>query len=173
MPSFFYLNKLLHIGVRHQYSLNLNNVIKAHLGLFSDCKYQYVVFYVYPALIAIGLSGVYNAESNVMEQLNIVVSSLLSALLAIMSIIISKDISQLDNEGMIERAKNVITVTNNAIIFDVLVGVFSMIINLLLFAYTPDNLFRRIVTVVSYYLLIVMLITLLLIIKRLSKLSEL
>ncbi|MCR5196511.1 MAG: hypothetical protein K6D38_09335 [Pseudobutyrivibrio sp.] len=153
--------------------LDLRKVIKNHFLLFKDCKYQYAVFYIYPVFIAAGIAYKFTPESSFMEQLNVVVSILLSALLAIMGILVSKSFNALQ-ENQFERAKRILTETNNAIIFDVFIGIVLIIINLVLYTVDLTNmLWGQFLAGISYYLLIVMLLNILLIIKRLSNLSDL
>lgn len=153
--------------------IDLNKVFVEHFGLFSKSKYQYVIFYVYPLMISAGISYYFTPEASFMEQFNVVVSILLSALLAIMSILISKDLSGLQ-EDQREKAHAILKETNNAIIFDVAIGIVLIIFNLVLFTLDIGNaLGAKIIAGISYYLFIVMLMTILLIIKRLSKLSDL
>ncbi len=153
--------------------MNLNKVFKEHFGLFKKCKYQYVIFYVYPILVSVGICFYFTPKASFMEQFNVVVSILLSALLAIMSILISKDFSGLADDAR-NNAKAILCETNNAIIFDVSIGIMLIIVNLVLFTIDVENtLWAKVIAGISYYLFIVMLLTILLIIKRLSRLSDL
>ena len=153
--------------------IDLNKVFKEHMGIFKKNKYQYVIFYVYPLFISVGISYYFTPESSFMEQFNVVISILLSALLAIMSILINKDFSSVGIETK-EKAKAILKETNNAIVFDIAIGILLVIVNLVLFTIDIGNaVWAKIVAGISYYLFIVMLLNILLIIKRLSRLSDL
>lgn len=152
--------------------ISLGKVIKNHMSLFKQTKYQYVIFYIYPIFISIGIAYFTNPTDTFFEQENVVISILISALLAIMSILISKNYEDVEEEYL-QNIKAVLKETINAIIFDVSIGAALMITNLIKITINIDcEIVQKIFAGVTYYLFIVMILTILLIIKRLGNLID-
>lgn len=61
------------------------------MALFKNARYQYLVFYIYPLIMSIGISILYVAEKEMYKDITVVVSIFISMLLAILSIITTKD----------------------------------------------------------------------------------
>ena len=140
--------------------------------IFKEHKYQYVIFYIYPFLISIGLTYFSNMNSTFIEQENVVLSIMLSALLTIMGILVSKNYDTKDPDVK-ARINGVLYETNNAIIFSVVLGIILMILNLIFCSTNiTNNHINKIIVGCNYYLFIVMLLTILFIIKRLGNLLD-
>lgn len=150
---------------------DIGKMIKEHLLLFKNCRYQYCVFYVFPAFIGVGIALIYKPDVFFVEQLNVVISILMAALLSIISIILSKEYKDLD-DGSLIRVKKVIGETNNAVVFSVSVGILLMVINMLYLAICTKKNLSVFFCAMIFYLFIVLLLNILLITKRLSKLIE-
>lgn len=112
---------------------DLRKVFKQHFLLFKDAKMQYLTFYLYPMMLSVGIACFYIADVAFYENLNVIVSILISMLLAIYSILAGKDIEKYDKDRM-TKIKAVIKETNNAITFSVVISVFLMILSLVIVA---------------------------------------
>lgn len=157
---------------------NLRAVIVNHLKLFKNCPGQYIVFYAFPLIFAIGLSLVYQAGSSFYSELSVVLGILLSMLLAMLSILGGYDFSTIQDDVQRERGMKGIEETTNAILFDSV-----LIIGLLLYGLTiivvsgaslPQFLYKlkAIVSGFAYYCFVVILLNLLLVIKHMSNLIK-
>lgn len=90
---------------------NIRKVVKNHLSVFKSCPYQYVIFYVFPLFLAIGLALIYQAGQSFYSELSVVIGIILSILMAILSIISGYDFSNVKDEGQRKRANDVLTET--------------------------------------------------------------
>lgn len=150
---------------------NLREIFKQHFLLFRDARLQYLTFYVYPMILAVGISCFYIADATFYENLNVIVSILISMLLAIYSILAGKDIEKYDENRKV-KIKTVIKETNNAITFSVVISIFLMFLSLVMVALgdIQYNILAMVFSILVYYLFIVLLLNILLIVKRLGKL---
>jgi hypothetical protein len=160
---------------------NLRKIFFDHLNIFQDCKSQYIIFYVLPVLFAVGLSLVYSAGLEFYSQISIILSILLSMLLASLSILCGYDFSTVEDAGQRERAQTVIKDTTNAIIFDCVLCLFMLLIGLTVvvlggntLSWLPFNIsvIKVVVSGISYYIFLVIILNLLLIVKQLCKIIE-
>jgi len=162
---------------KHETFFNIHEVVKQHLSLFRKCKYQYVVFYGYPLLFAIGLALIYEANATFYSEVSVLIGILLSMLLAILSILTGFDFSVVENEFQKAKVKKVVSETINAIVFNAILCIFMMIYGLAIivlggvdFSWIPIDL--TIISGIAYYIFVVILLTLLLIVKHMSKIIE-
>lgn len=151
---------------------DLRNIFTKHLALFKDSKRQYLTFYIYPLLLAVGISIFYVADTDFYEGINVILSIFVSMLLAIFSILVSKDYSDLE-ETKKSKIKKVLEETNNAIIFTICLCIFLMIVGLIMIAIKSlCAIVSMTIATVTYYLFLIILLNILLIIKRLGKLVQ-
>lgn len=157
---------------------NFNKIIKDHLMLFKDCKLQYLVFYFFPFILAVGLSLLFTVNVSFFSHLGIVVSIILTILFTLMSMLTNFDISKIEDIGQKKKVKEAIRQTINAIFFDCIIGIFLLLLGFVSIAAGGNNLqwipfdthiCKIILSIITYYLLSVVLLTLLLIIKNISK----
>ena len=160
---------------------NLRSVIQKHLGLFRNCRFQYIVFYVFPLLFAVGLAMLCGANRSFFSELSVILSILISVLFAILSILCGHDYSAVSDEFQKKRAKGVLQDTMNAIVFTVFLCIFLLLYGLvfsiiggLSFEWLPFDMeiIKRIVSGLAYYLIVVILLNVFLIFKHMSKLVE-
>ena len=155
---------------------NLRGVITAHLGLFKNCKIQYFIFYGIPLLFASGLAMVYEAGETFFSSLIIIVSILISMLLAILSILTTKDYVSAKNQQQHAKVRQVVGETITAIIFSVVLCIFLLLYGLIMVIIGDINfdinMVKKILAGVSYYSFTVILLNLLLIVKRISRIID-
>lgn len=157
---------------------NLREILSQHILLFQNCKSQYFVFYFFPLLLSIGLSLLVTVNTAFFSHLGVVLSIILSMLLALMSILTNYDYSIIENQKQKEKLKVVVKQTTNAIIFSCIIGILMLLIGFVVIAVSDKNiswipidlnLCKILLSVFTYYGLCVILLTLLLIIKNLTK----
>ena len=160
---------------------NLRDVIIKHMKIFENCPFQYVIFYGFPLLFAIGLAMIYEAGSTFYSNLSVILGILISMLFAILSILVGFDFSSVKDKEQQNKAKNVIQETVNSIVFDSVLCLFLMLYGLVLIVLDGVNfvnfpidisIIKSILSGISYYIFTVILLTLLLIIKHMSKIIE-
>lgn len=157
---------------------NVRDVIKKHLSIFLDCKSQYVIFYIMPLFFAVGLSLIYEADMNFYENISVIISILLSMLLAILSILATKDYILSGDEKRNKRIIEVVKETINAIFFVALLCILvlsiGLVMNIILSMTSVPfiNVIKYIIVSILYYLFVVILLNVLLIVKRISKIIE-
>ena len=160
---------------------NLNQVFRKHFALFKNSKSQYLVFYVLPLILAIGLSMLYTAAEDFFTELSVILGIVLSVLLTILSILSGYDFSTVKNEEQRKKGKAVVTDTINAITFNSLLCIFLLLYNLVLivlaggdYSWVPFDvaILKITASIVAYYLFSVICLTLLLVVKQMSKIIQ-
>lgn len=172
----FVLINTLFLFRKNESFFNLRDVIKDHLGLFRNSKSQYVIFYISPLLFAVGLSMIYEAGETFYINLSVIVSVLLSMLLAILSILTGKDYSSIEDDNQRKNIKRVTQETITAIVFDSMLCIFLLLYGLVMIVIDgvafDAEVVKRIFAGIAYYSFAVMLLNLLLIVKRMSRIIE-
>lgn len=172
----FLLINIFFLFRKNESFFNLRDVIKDHLDLFHDCKSQYVVFYFSPLLFASGLAIIYEAGETFYTNLSVIVSILLSMLLAILSILTGKDYSSIADSHQHDNIQNVTQETITAIVFDTLLCIFLLLYGLAMIIIDGvsfnTGIIKRVFAGIAYYSFSVTLLNLLLIVKRMSRIIE-
>lgn len=158
---------------------NFREIVKDHLCLFSNCKSQYIVFYFLPIVLSVGLSLLFSANSAFFSHLGVVLSIILSMLLALLAMLSGYDFSIFEDEEQRTNAETTVKQTINAILFCCIVGIVLLLIGFVVIAasgknveWIPLNVCKIVVSAFSYYQFIIILLNLLLIIKNMSKIIE-
>ena len=160
---------------------NVRKTIHDHLHLFSACKFQYVVFYVFPLGFAIGLAMVYDAGPSFYSELCVMLGIILSMLFAILSILSVQNYSDVCDEDQKQKGKEALRKAINAIVFEVILSLFLMLYGLVIVVmYQSDNvtvpfdviIIKRVLSGIAYYVFAVILLNLLLVVKQMRKLIE-
>lgn len=166
---------------KHEPFFNLRDILKKHLGLFSNATEYYVVFYFIPVLFAVGLTLLYEAGVSFYSELSIVLGIVLSILLAILAIIGVFDFSKVIDNEQKKKSCTVLSETLNAIVFTSVLCLFLLLYGLSIIVvsgaslpWLPINrsILKGIASGIAYYLFLVILLNLLLIIKQMCKLIE-
>lgn len=175
LAVFIIVNALL-LFRKNESFFNLRDMVKDHLSLFRECKSQYWVFYINPLFFAIGLSMMYEAGETFYTNLSVIISIILSMLLAILSILTGKDYSTISDDNQRNNIKHVTEETITAIIFDSLLCIFLLLYGLVMIVIDNivfnSDIVNRILSGVAYYSFAVILLNLLLIVKRMSRIIE-
>jgi len=160
---------------------NLREILRNHLDVFSDCKSQYFVFYILPLFLSVGLSLLFSANVAFFTHLGVVLSIILSMLLALLTMLSGYDFSKFEDEEQRSNAEKTVKQTINAILFSCIIGIVLLLIGFIVIAangksveWIPLNIeiCKNVVSAFSYYLFILELLNLLLIIKSMSKIIE-
>jgi hypothetical protein len=151
--------------------IDLRNVFAGHFKMFKNSRIQFIVFYVCTLGSAIGISLVYVADSTLYENIIVVMSIFVSMLMAMLSLMKSRDYSQLKGKQK-ENIMEVIKETDNQVVYCTFISIVVIICSLIMIAFSRfDNLiFMTITSAIIYYLIEVVLLNILLVMKRLGKL---
>ena len=150
---------------------SLRKIIKEQLALFQRSKHQYIVFYILPLVLAVGIAFLYTAKEDFFVMLNTILSIILSILLAVLTILSAKDFSKVQDNEKRNNVKRVVKETISAISFVAILCVFLLLFDLVMIAIKDISVCWTISIMVSaliYYVFIIILLCLLMIIKRIS-----
>lgn len=160
---------------------NFREIMKDHLCLFSNCKSQYFIFYVLPLFLGVGISLLFSANTAFFSHLGVVLSIILSMLLALLAILTGYDFSIFKDNEQRNTAETTVKQTINAILFCCIIGIVLLLIGFIVIATSGKdfewipfdiNVCKIVISAFTYYLFIVVLLNLLLIIKNMSKIIE-
>lgn len=160
---------------------NCRKIMKDHFALFSNCKFQYFVFYILPIFFSVGLSLLFTVNQEFFSYLGVVLSVILAMLFALLAILSGLDFSKFTNKDYREKAELAVKQTINAVLFCCIIGIILLLIGFTaIVAKTPPIELpacvlvacKTLISIFSYYLFVVELLNLLLIIKNMSRIIE-
>ena len=146
---------------------DIRNIILDQFKMFSDARGQIIVFYGAPLLLAIAVLKCKCINKEIVDNVVIVLSIIISMLFAMLSILNGYQNNDKDYVELLEQ-------TYSAILFQCVVCVISLIIS---FAqYFVDNynsdILLKVVSFVLYYLIFVMILNIFVILKRMKALFD-
>lgn len=156
---------------------NFREIISEHLSVFKECKSQYFVFYVLPLFLSVGLTLLFDVNTNFFTHLGVVLSIILSILMAVLAMLCDFDYSKFKDENQKSKCKISVKQTINAILFCCIIGISLLLLGFVVIAASENNInwitidmtvCKKVLSVVTYYLLIVVLLNLLLVMKNIS-----
>ena len=108
---------------RNNNFINIFKIIADHFKIFDGAKKHIIVLYVVPILTATGISIVYTFSNSMVEAIMVVISVVISALLAFQGGILNIESNKKD-----ERKKAILEETNASINFTVLINIILVLI---------------------------------------------
>lgn len=158
--------------------LNIRGVFKEHLLVLIKSPLQFCAIIIVPMIISI-IGAIYHPLSEgIVDNLNIVLSILISMFFAVLSILVSLTRKK-EEEGkpLTPEEKNYNTLldqTFNAVIFESALCILLLVISFmqLFFNYFEPGMLVTIVSVVVYYLAIVIVLNIFVVIKRIRALFD-
>lgn len=166
---------IVSICSRRQNFFNIREIIRAHFALFDRCRSQYIVFYVAPLLLSVGLALIYNPTAKFYDSISVIISIILSMLLAVLAIITSFDYSNYTNENTRSNILNVVKETTNAIMFETIICVlllYGMVVVVVQDVVTINAIVNRVLTGVTVFLFSLLILDLLIVVKRISRIID-
>lgn len=162
--------------------LDVRKIICQHLSIFSKSPLQVVAIFGAPLLIAIAAAATHPLTVDIVNNLNVVLSILISMFFAMLSILASlnlrsTDQSKVEDVTLIRDAKNynkVLKQTNNAILFESVLAILLLIFSfsqLFIGSFEPTWKLK-IISAFVYYLTLVLVLNIFVIIKRIKSLLD-
>ena len=150
--------------------LDVRSIFYEHFSVFKGNPLQLVSIFVVPALFSIGILNVHCVDSEILNNLNIVLSILIAMFFSTLSILCA--FADKDNKD--SKYRKLLKETFNATIFEALICLLLLLISFvtLFIGEYKQSLYLQIVSGSIYYLAIVAVLNILVIIKRLKVLFE-
>lgn len=135
------------------------------LKLFKNAPMQYVLYYAVPALLAWGTVNKRTIDDVVINNVNIVITILLSVLLAVLGMVVP-----LNSEALNYRTLKDETI--NTILFESILCVFTLVLSFVVMFSSGygRTVFCIIISSLIYFFVYVIILQLLVVFKRVSKL---
>ncbi len=157
---------------------NAIQIVKEHFSLFNKSFRQILIFYIYPLLLAIGVTIVYDATDVLFDNFLIVLSIIISMLFSVLAIITNfnyknDNSNEDDKEQFDSRIVQVVRESCNSILYSCLLCVFLILYCTILIVLNDTSFYTgilgKILNGIAYYFFVVLILNLLLVIKRISK----
>ena len=162
--------------------LDVRKIISQHLSIFSKSPLQVVSIFGAPLLIAIAAAATHPLTVDIVNNLNVVLSILISMFFAMLSILASlslksTDQSKVEDVTLIRDAKKynkILKQTNNAILFESILAILLLIVSFSqLFIGSFDPTWKlKIISAFVYYLTLVLVLNIFVVIKRIKALLD-
>lgn len=160
---------MLIYGLRNNNNfINVSKVIKEHFMIFGGAKKHIIVLYIMPMIMSIGIGLTYSFGNSMIEAIMVVISVIISALLAFQGGILN--IGQNQNSKDKDK-EEILNETNASINFTVLINIFLVFLMLIYIA-LEDIILKSIFTSIISYILLITFLTILIIIKRIRNLLK-
>lgn len=162
--------------------LDIRKVFADHFAIFDNSPLQKFVIFIVPFLLSISAISTQLLTKDIVNNLNIVLSILISMFFAILSILSSftykstdpKTVTDVSLRKKAEKYNKLLKQTFNAVIFE---SVLSIVVLILSFAQLFSNDFSetwklKVISLIVYYLALVIVFNILVVIKRMKSLFE-
>ena len=162
--------------------LDIRKVFADHVAIFDNSPLQKFVIFIVPFLLSISAISTQLLTKDIVNNLNIVLSILISMFFAILSILSSftykstdpKTVTDVSLRKKAEKYNKLLKQTFNAVIFE---SVLSIVVLILSFAQLFSNDFSetwklKVISLIVYYLALVIVFNILVVIKRMKSLFE-
>lgn len=150
--------------------MDIKSIFVQEYKLLKNEKFNIVIFYVVPILLAIGIVQISTITGNVVENINIVITILLTVIFAVLGILWgSADQLKGDNKTV-----KVIKETINTVMFISVLNIFALILAFALLFVNLENpsIVLIFLSGVEYTLIFMAILHLFIVIKRMKKLIE-
>lgn len=162
--------------------LDIRKVFADHFAIFDNSPLQKFVIFIVPFLLSISAISTQLLTKDIVNNLNIVLSILISMFFAILSILSSftykstdpKTVTDVSLRKKAEKYNKLLKQTFNAVIFE---SVLSIVVLILSFAQLFSNDFSetwklKVISLIVYYLALIIVFNILVVIKRMKSLFE-
>ena len=152
--------------------IDLNSVFVKHFSMFKTARIQFIVIYICTLILAIGISLVYVADGTLYQNIIVVMSIFASMLMAMLSVIKSKDLSKYNGDEK-KRIDGVMKETDAQVMYCTCICMFEIIVSLIMIALSNLDIptILTIMSVITYYLIEILTLNILIVVKRLGKLT--
>lgn len=143
---------------------DVQHIIKSHLNIFKDSKFQYVIFYGVPFLLSTGTLLQQFVNEDLLGHIIIVISIFMSMLFAMLSTITS-----LNQKTKDEFYLKLVNETHMSILFEAILCIGVLIISFtLLFSNITNCFVLGIFSFILYYLIYTIMLQVFILVKRIS-----
>ncbi len=146
--------------------LNISKIVVDHFKIFNGANKHIIVIYVLPAFVATGIALKQSFNSSLIEAILVVISVVISALLAFQGAIMN-----INRKNEDEKFNDILAETNSSINFTVLINI-VLVFFMLIYVGINNDLVKSIFTGIISYILLISFLTILIIMKRLRVLFE-
>ena len=157
---------------------NAMQIVKEHFSLFNKSFRQILIFYIYPLLLAIGVTIVYDATDDLFDNFLSILSIFISMLFSVLAIITNfnykNDNNDEDDKKQFDsRIAQVVRESCNSILYSCLLCVFLILYCTVLIVLNDTSFYtgilEKVLNGIAYYFFVVLILNLLLVVKRISK----
>lgn len=145
--------------------VDISFIFKRHFAIFKKNKLQFFSIYVIPIIFSITIGKNHVVCKQTLDNLNIILSILVSMFFAVLSILCSFDV-----DSKREKYKQLVRETFESTIFEIILCLFLLFVSfIVLFIGNYDvNVVTQIVSSVIYYMTFIVILNILVIIKRIQ-----
>ena len=145
--------------------VDIRNIIKSHISFFKENKLQIISIYIIPIILSIYIGTIHTINRELLNNLNIILSILISMFFAVLSILCS-----IDSKNKDENYKELLNETHTSTVFEIIICIFLLLISFaaLFMGRGFNEIIDTIASDIIYYLTFVLILNILVIIKRIE-----
>lgn len=160
---------LLTFSVKLGNFVDIRDIIKKHLSFFKNNKLQFISMYIVPIILSVYIGTIHTINKELVDNLIIILSILISMFFAILSILCS-----IDSKNKNDIYKQLLNETYTSTVFEIIICIFLLLISFaaLFIGKGFNEIIDIIVSDIIYYLTFVLILNIFVIIKRIEAIFQ-
>lgn len=156
---------VVNFSIKSSNFVDIRFIVRRHFSIFRKNKLQFFSIYIIPVIFSITIGKNYVVNDGILDNLNIILSILISMFFAVLSILCSVDLGTKKDEY-----KQLVRETFESTIFEIVLCLLLLFVSfIVLFIGKYDvNVILQVVSSVIYYLTFIVILNILVIIKRIQ-----
>ncbi len=145
--------------------VNIRDIIKKHLSFFKNNKLQFISIYIVPIILSVYMGTIHLINKELLNNLIIILSILISMFFAVLTILCSIDIKNKN-----DVYKELLNETYTSTVFEIIICIFLLLISFaaLFMGKGFNELIDTIASDTIYYLTFILILNIFVIIKRIE-----
>lgn len=149
--------------------VDIRDIIKKHLSFFKNNKLQFISIYIVPIILSVYIGTIHTINKELLNNLIIILSILISMFFAVLSILCS-----IDSKNKNDTYKQLLNETYISTVFEIIVCIFLLLLSFaaLFMGKGFNELIDTIASDIIYYLTFILILNIFVIIKRIEAIFQ-
>ena len=160
---------LLSFSVKLGNFVDIRDIIKKHLSFFRSNKLQFISIYTVPIIFSLYIGTIHTINKELLDNLIIILSILISMFFAVLSILCS-----IDSKNKNDIYKQLLNETYTSTVFEIIICIVLLLISFaaLFMGKGFNKIIDTIASDIIYYLTFVLILNIFVIIKRIEAIFQ-
>ncbi len=147
--------------------IDIRHIINDYFKIFQHSRIQLAALYLSPLLISVATALLKKIDKEIISNINIVLSIIISILFAVMGIICSIPKQSNNNYNVL------LSETGNVTLFECVISIIALVASfIILFVDVSDGWIGMLISISIYYLVLIVILNIFIVMKRLKALLD-